>query len=113
MSTAMRGLAAFLLIAVVATFPLAARTVAPDRRVERRFATATLLVVMLSFPLLHAPWLYMTVRCGRQPVAVTDFAASYTYWLPSDPGYERLDIFRSYVCTEAAAMASGYRRASR
>ncbi|HVM51725.1 MAG TPA: hypothetical protein VM262_00880 [Acidimicrobiales bacterium] len=111
MSTAMRTLAAVLLIAVGAGLHLASRNIAPDRRLERRLATATLLVVVLSFPMLHAPWIYMTVRCGRQPLAITDFAASYTYWLPNDPGYERSDIFRSYVCTEAEAIASGYRRA--
>jgi cytochrome bd-type quinol oxidase subunit 1 len=111
MSTAMRIFAVFLLIAVVAGLHLASRHIAPDRRLERRLATAALLVIVLSLPLLHAPWIYMTVRCGRQPVAITDFAASNTYWLPSDPGYERLDIFRSYVCTEAEATANGYRRA--
>lgn len=106
----MKMLAVVLLIAVVAGLHLASRHIAPDRRLERRLATTALLVVALSLPLLHAPWIYMTVRCGREPVAITDFAASYTYWLPSDPGYERSDIFRSYVCTEAEAMASGYRR---
>ena len=110
MSTVMKMLAVFLLIAVAAGLHLACRHIAPDRRLERRLATATLLLVVLSLPLLHAPWIYMTVRCGRQPVAITDFAASYTYWLPSDTGYERSDIFRSYVCTEAKATASGYRR---
>ena len=111
MSTAMKTLAACILIAVVAGLHLASRNIAPDRRLERRLATAALLVVVLSFPVLHAPWIYITVRCGRQPVAITDFAASYAYWLPSDPGYERSDIFRSHVCTEAQAVASGYRRA--
>lgn len=111
MATAMKMLAVLLFIAVVAGLHLTARHIAPDRRLERRLATAALLVVVLSFPGLHAPWIYMTVRCGRQPVAITDFAASYAYWLPSDPGYKRLDIFKSYVCTEAQAMASGYRRA--
>jgi cytochrome bd-type quinol oxidase subunit 1 len=110
MSTATRILAAFLVLAVVAGLHLASLYMNPDRRLERRVATATLLVVVLSLPLLHAPWIYMTVRCGRQPVAVTDFAASYTYWLPSDPGYERSDIFRSYVCTESEATARGYRK---
>jgi cytochrome bd-type quinol oxidase subunit 1 len=111
MSMAMRTLAAVLLIAAGAGLHLASRNIAPDRRLERRLATAILLLVVLSFPLLHAPWIYMTVRCGRQPVAITDFAASYTYWLPNDPGYERSDIFRSYVCREAEAIASGYGRA--
>jgi hypothetical protein len=111
MSTVMKTLAVFLLIAVVAGLHLASGHIAPDRRLQRRLATTTVLLVMLSLPLLHAPWIYMTVRCGGQPVAITDFAASYTYWLPRDPGYERLDLFRSYVCTEAEAMASGYRRA--
>ena len=106
----MKMLAVVLLIAVVAGLHLASRHIAPDRRLERRLATTTLLVVALSLSLLHAPWIYMTVRCGRQPVAITDFAASYTYWLPSDRGYERSDIFRSYVCTEAEATSSGYQR---
>lgn len=111
MLTAMRMTAVVLVIVVVAGLHFASRYILPERRLERRLATTSLLVVALSFPLLHAPWIHMTVRCGRQPVAITDFAASYTYWLPSDPGYKRLDIFQSYVCTEADATASGYRRA--
>lgn len=107
----MRVLAAFVFIAVVGALHLASRNLTPDRRLRRGLATATLVAAVLSLPLFHAPWVYMTVRCGRQPVAVTDLAASYTYWLPSDPGYERSDIFRSYVCTEGEATASGYRRA--
>lgn len=106
----MKMLAVVLLIAAGAGLHLASRHVAPDRRLERRLATTTLLVVALSLPVLHAPWIYMTVRCGRQPVAISDFAAAYTYWLPSDPGYERSDIFRSYVCTEGEATEGGYRR---
>jgi hypothetical protein len=108
----MRILAALLLTAVIVGLHVASRRVRPDRGLRRRLATAMLVAVVLSLPLLHAPWIYMTVRCGSQPVAITDFAASYTYWLPSDPGYERSDIFRSYVCTEAEATARGYRRVS-
>src|SRR3954471_23758497 len=103
MSTAMKTLAVVLLVAGVVGLHPESRRIAPERRLERRLATTTLLVVALSLVLLHSSWIYMTVRCGRQPVAMTDLAASYAYWLPSDPGYERSDIFRSYVCTEAEA----------
>ena len=54
----------------------------------------------------------MTVRCGRQPIAVSDFAASYSYRLPGDATYRRDSLFQDYVCSEAEARRKGYERSS-
>ena len=89
---------------------LASRRLTPEHRLQRRLGTALVVVLALPIPLLHGRWIYMTVRCGGQPVATTDFASAYMYWLPTDPGYSRSDVTVDYVCTEAEALAEGYDR---
>lgn len=89
---------------------LTSRRLRPEHRLQRRLGTALVVVLALPVPLLHGRWIYMTVRCGGQPVATTDFASAYTYWLPTDPGYSRSEVTLDYVCTEAEALAEGYHR---
>ncbi len=89
---------------------LASRRLAPEHRLQRRLGTALVVVLALPIALLYGRWIYMTARCGGQPIATTDFASAYTYRLPTDPGYSRSDVTVDYVCTEAEALAEGYRR---
>ena len=51
------------------------------------------------------------VRCGGQPVEAIDFAASYTYILPTDEGYGP-GLFNKYYCAEQEAQAAGFRHSS-
>lgn len=69
-----------------------------------------LLVIAAPLPLLYGRWGYMTIRCRGEPVAITNFAAAHTYWLPGDAGYRRRDLFQSYVCSGASATERGYVR---
>jgi hypothetical protein len=39
-----------------------------------------------ALPLIYGRWGYMTIRCGREPVAITRFAADHTYWSPGEAG---------------------------
>ena len=111
MGMIMRTVAIVLVIASGVGTLLASRRLTPEHRLQRRLGTA--LVVVLALPtLLHGRWIYMTVRCGGQPVAMTDFASSNTYWLPTDPKYAGSELILDYVCTEAEARAEGYHRGS-
>lgn len=72
-----------------------------------------LYVLSLFVPLVSAySWypIYL-IKCGRQPIAASDFAASDSYDLPSDRHYNA-DILTTdrYFCTEAEAQAAWYHR---
>lgn len=71
----------------------------------RRLVVVTVLVAVVGLPVvaLYGQWLYMAARCGRQPVAYTNFAAAHSYTLPGDPGYSRSALFHSFVCSEPGA----------
>lgn len=82
----------------------------PRRSRQRWVATAILLVIAAPLSLLYGRWGYMTIRCRREPVVITNFAAAHSYWLPGEAGYGRRDLFQSYVCSEATAKERGYVR---
>jgi hypothetical protein len=110
MGMIMRTAAVVLVIASGVGTLLASRRLSPEHRLQRRLGTALVVVLALPIPLLHGRWIYMTARCGGQPVATTDFASANTYRLPTDPGYSRSEVTLDYVCTEAEALAEGYDR---
>lgn len=103
--------AAGLLLATTAAAHLAWMS-GPRRSRQRWAATAMLLVIAAPLPLIYGRWGYMTIRCGREPVAITNFAAAHTYWLPGDAGYRPGDLFQGYVCSEATAKERGYVRSA-
>lgn len=103
-------LAAIVVIAIGAGTFWTARSIQPEKRLQRWVASVALVVVTLPVAVLYGPWLYATARCGRQPVAVTNFAAAHSYELPGDAGYHRSDLFQSYMCSEGDAKAKGYVR---
>ncbi len=107
----MVSVAAAVIVIVAATGAFwAARSLQPERRLQRWVAAVALAVVALPPALIYGPWIYATTRCGRQPVAITNFAAAHSYEVPGDPGYHRSDLFQSYVCSEDEAKAKGYVR---
>ncbi len=110
MAVAVALLALFVFGALVAVVD---RRRHPDRWLRRRIAAGAVLLLFTPIVLLYGRWTLMTVRCGRQPVAVSNFAAAYSYRLPSDPGYRRDSIFQNYVCSEAEAVRKGYERGGR
>ena len=60
-------------------------------------AIPILLAFVLSLPFIR--WTVAAIRCGHAPIETSDFAASYSYTLPSDGTYTHYPIFDSFVCT--------------
>ena len=92
---------------------MGAQPPAPRRRTGVVIAVIAAVVVLLLFLLPVAltlgVWTINFVRCGRQPVEATNFAAAYSYDLPGDREYSYFPILvTSYYCTEAEAKKAGY-----
>lgn len=83
-----------------------------EHRRRRVVGALAVCVILLPLPVLHGRWAYMVVRCGHEPIAISDFAAAYSYRLPTDPTYRRDDLWQDYVCSEAEARRKGYERRS-
>lgn len=47
------------------------------------------------------------IRCGKQPVIATNFAAAYSYVLPGEKSYSP-DVFSRYYCSQAEAEKAGF-----
>ncbi len=82
------------------------------RRVLVGVLIAIVLLVVVPVAYVWIPFLVVTARCGHQPVIASNFASSYSYVEPGDPGYgpSLLDTPDHYFCTSAEAEAHGYRR---
>jgi 4-amino-4-deoxy-L-arabinose transferase-like glycosyltransferase len=104
------GLAFLLLVAAGGSVWIIDRMRRPGHRLQRLVAVGVVLLLFAPVALLYGPWAYMTIRCRRQPVAISDFAASYSYKLPGDHGYRRESFLQDYVCSEAEARRKGYER---
>jgi hypothetical protein len=88
------------------------RRTRPQHRVRRVLGALVIGMILLPVPLIYGRWAYMVVRCGHEPVAISDFAAAHSYRLPSDRTYRRDSLFQDYVCSEAEARRLGYERGS-
>lgn len=86
------------------------RRIKPERWRRRAIAVLVVCLPLSVLSFAYGEWAYMTLRCGRQPTAITDFASAYIYSLPSDRSYPRSDIFWDYVCSEEEARVLRYRR---
>jgi len=76
-------------------------------------AVAAVAVPMYLFSVyaaaFYVPFAWATVRCLREPVMVTGFAAADSYSVPGDRDYGPGPL-AEYVCTSQEAEAAGYRR---
>jgi hypothetical protein len=105
------GLAFLLLVTAGGSVWTMDRRRRPQHRLQRAIAAGAVLLLFTPVAVLYGPWAYMTLRCRHQPVAISDFAASYSYRLPGDQGYRRGSLLQDYVCSEAEAKRRGYERA--
>ncbi len=84
------------------------RRTMPEHRARRVVAALLVVAVFVPVGVIYGRWAYMTVRCGHQPVAISDLAAAYSYQLPGDRNYRRDSLFQDFVCSEADAERKGY-----
>jgi hypothetical protein len=76
----------------------------PPSRARRIVPVLLIAVLILFVSLLSMPfvrWTVAAIRCGHAPIETSDFAASYSYTLPSDGTYTYYPIFDTFACTMA------------
>ncbi len=75
--------------------------------------SAAVLLFLIGFVSNVIPFTYNVIRCGKQPVESSKFAAAWSYKLPGDYGYG-IHLFSDYrFCTEIEAQSGGYHRANK
>lgn len=93
----------------------AAMIALPPAVMRSRWAALVVVIAIPAYLLgvffggIYVPYGWAWLRCLRQPVMVTSFAAAYSYAVPGDLEYGP-GIFSEYVCTTQEADAAGYRR---
>lgn len=72
----------------------------------------TLYLASLFLPLVSpfARYPLYLLKCGRRPIAASDFASGYTYTLPGDKNYDVGVFTNHYFCTEAEAHTAGFHK---
>jgi len=71
------------------------------------FYIASLFVPLIS-PYMQFP--LHIVRCGKLPIAGSNFSAAYSYYTPDSDYYKITAFTNRYFCSEAEAQAAGYRK---
>jgi hypothetical protein len=67
------------------------------------FLLFVLVIVLFGWP----QYAFATLRCGRQPVIASRFAAAYSYSVPGDKTYTP-DVFSEYFCSTGEAEKHGF-----
>lgn len=67
-----------------------------------------LLIVLVAVLFGWPQYTFATLRCGRQPVIASRFAAAYSYSMPGDKTYAP-NVFSEYFCSSDEAEKHGFR----
>jgi hypothetical protein len=65
-------------------------------------------LLIIGIPTGVNSFLFAYIKCGKPPVAATNFAAAHSYALPGEHG-SGPHPFHKYYCSQAEAEQAGYR----
>jgi hypothetical protein len=72
-------------------------------------AVVYLVALVTPFACGMARYPLYVIRCGHLPVVATDFAAAYSYTVPSSPEYMVTPFHLYFFCSREKAEAAGFR----